>query len=834
MKSIKIKVGRLITQLALLSTPVLAWAGNPVVKIDFNQSGRSISQVNEIGYESWVDYSPENNYTFNSVSFSLAAKGEGVEGLKSNWYKAGIREAKLVSDGVTLDGPKTGGEIALTISGLKPGKHSLLVYFNQVDSPETNEFGGIDIIVNGETVAENVQSTVRATTNHEAKVVYFEFELKGSDRAEVIFKSSETTKADLNRKFVINALELNTPNVLDQAVNPSPAHGDEHVFTSGEHLELSWSPNASAVKHRVYFSDSKADLELDEPMESVLLANQKDTTITVSDLNSHEHYYWRVDEEKADGTVTRGDIWYFCMARLAFPGAQGYGRFAHGGRGGRVVHVTNLNDEGEGSLRHAIEVEKGPRTIVFDVSGIIRLKSRLVLSDSYVTVAGQTAPGKGICLRDAPFGLSGANDAIIQHIRVRRGSVGDYNKGLDGMGMQGSNNSIIDHCTISWTIDESFSSRSAQNISLQRTLISEALNVAGHPNYPEGKGHGYAASIGGDVGSFHHNLLAHCEGRNWSLAGGLDGNAYYSGRLDLRNNVVYNWGHRATDGGAMELNFVGNYYKPGAATDIFFALSMDHEGVGLGTQRAYFAGNVMPGHFDESNQEDGRRFTKSNNAIVDWKTFVDEPFFKSYVETQTATAAYKDVLSDVGANEPMLDEHDKRVINETLTGTYSIKGSKSGKPGLPDNEQDVGGWENYPEQTRDASWDSDGDGLPDWWEKAHGLDPHSREGDFSEANAYESANGYTELEQYLHWLSNPHFVVAKDEKQSIDLSPLFRGYTNKPVFEVLDSKGVQVKLKKSEARFKIADEGMASFRVRVTDAEGDSKVRQIGIYCQDQ
>ena len=142
-----------------------------------------------------------------------------------------------------------------------------------------------------------------------------------------------------------------------------------------------------------------------------------------------------------------------------------------------------------------------------------------------------------------------------------------------------------------------------QNITLQRTLISEALNIAGHPNYPEGTKHGYAGSIGGDVGSFHHNLLAHCEGRNWSLAGGLDGDAFYAGRLDIRNNVVYNWGHRATDGGSKEVNFVGNYYKPGAATDQFYALIIDHEGTGLGTQRGYFSGNVMPGYFDESNQK---------------------------------------------------------------------------------------------------------------------------------------------------------------------------------------------------------------------------------------
>ena len=158
--------------------------------------------------------------------------------------------------------------------------------------------------------------------------------------------------------------------------------------------------------------------------------------------------------------------------------------------------------------------------------------------------------------------MLGTHDVIVRYIRVRPGNIAGLT--LDGMGMASTDHSIIDHCSISWTQDESFSSRAAKNITLQRTLISEALNVAGHKNYEKGKQHGYAASIGGDIGSFHHNLLAHCAGRNWSLAGGLDKAGRHTGRLDIRNNVVYNWGHRTTDGGVMQLNFVNNYYKPGA------------------------------------------------------------------------------------------------------------------------------------------------------------------------------------------------------------------------------------------------------------------------------
>jgi len=292
----------------------------------------------------------------------------------------------------------------------------------------------------------------------------------------------------------------------------------------------------------------------------------------------------------------------------AFPTAEGYGRFAEGGRGGRVLHVTNLNDAGPGSLRDAVE-QSGPRTVVFDVSGLITLESRLIIrkTNSNLTIAGQTAPGDGICLRKFNMGMLGATNVIIRYVRVRPGNLSGTT--LDGMGMASADDCIIDHCSISWTLDEAFSSRGAKNITLQRTLISEALNDAGHKKYPPGTQHGYAASIGGDIGSFHHNLLANNCGRNWSLAGGLrkPDNAY-AGRMDLRNNVVFNWKNRATDGGAHEVNFVANYYKPGPATRIFFALNAQYGGF-PGTQQYFFDGNVMPGHFGLENQTEGRTAT---------------------------------------------------------------------------------------------------------------------------------------------------------------------------------------------------------------------------------
>jgi hypothetical protein len=457
--------------------------------------------------------------------------------------------------------------------------------------------------------------------------------------------------------------------------------------------------------------------------------------------------------ERCGGAVP----WSTNAPQLAFPSAEGYGRFASGGRGGRVIHVTNLNDSGPGSLRDAV-AQTGPRTVVFDVSGLITLESKLIVwgTNSNLTIAGQTAPGMGICLRKFNFGMLGATNVVIRYLRVRPGNLSGVT--LDGMGLASSENCIIDHCSISWTLDEAFSSRGARNITLQRTLISEALNAAGHKKYPPGTQHGYAASIGGDIGSFHHNLLANNCGRNWSLAGGLNkADHTYAGRLDIRNNVVFNWKDRATDGGAHEVNFVANYYQPGPATKTFFALNAQYGGF-PGSQRYYFAGNVMPGHFDLANQAAGRRATTERGGKLPetYSPWAEQEFFPSHVKTQSAAEALTNVLADVGCNFPALDEHDRRIIAEVRSGKTTYKGSVTGLPGLPDTQDDVGGWENYPEVHRPIGWDTDGDGLPDVWETAQGLNP----GDAADGNRDANGDGYTNLEKHLHSLVGEYPLAA--------------------------------------------------------------------------
>ncbi|MBZ4034626.1 T9SS type A sorting domain-containing protein [Flavobacterium sp. 17A] len=815
------------TFLCLISPKTKIFAQNPIVKIDFDQSGRPKTEVNDPDYSTWVVASGNTStYTENGVTFTVTRIGDKGDALGTNWYKAGIQApyyARLVSDGLTVKGTTAnlGAQIELKISGLTTGEHTFLAFFNAVDSPQGNNFSPIDISINGNLVVDNLIPTVRALKTADAKSVYLKFQATTGNDV-VILMAAETSGTENIKNIMFNGFELNTPNIFYQATNPNPKQNDEHVeLTSGGKL-LQWTGAANAVSHNIYFGTDQAAVDAATTSSPEYKGNQPlaSNSYQVNGLYTGATYYWRIDEVLANG-IEKGNVWRFRPAQLAFPDAEGYGRFARGGRGGKVVYVTNLDDSGPGSFREAVTNDIGPRTIVFNTSGIIQLNSRLVLSQPYVTVAGQTAPGKGICIRSAPFGVTG-NDAIVQNLRVRIGAGPTY----DGMGLTGADNSIIDHCSISWTIDESFSSRSGKNITLQRTLISEALNAANHQNYPAGTEHGYAATIGGDIGSFHHNLLAHCYGRNWSLGGGLDGSGAYTGRMDITNNVVYNWGGRTTDGGTKEVNFVNNYYKPGAGSKIFVAFNQQNEGVGTGMQQCYFNGNVMPGYFDENNQTAGR---KASGNTVSYENFVNTPFFPSYVTTQSAKNAYKIVLSDVGCTQPVFDDHDQRIINETLNGTTSSVGSVTKKPGFPDNEADVGGFEIYPIITRDANWDTDKDGLPDWWEKLIGTNINSGAGDFSDSNADTDLDGYTNLDKYLQWMSLPHYESPQGNKIDINIQKLSQGFTSGVSYSISNVVNGGATLNTNVVAFTPASNGLCSFEFTVTDSEGGTMKRKVNI-----
>ena len=694
-------------------------------------------------------------------------------------------------DAIWVDMPyPNGGALTMTITGLSTGSHNIITYHNN-PWPETKTWrikdktyttACSDCIV---TVDGVYTTTATPTVNNRNDVTcgYAFFTVDAVAGTPVVISFTPAHNRSMDNVF-LNGFEIDAPGEpWAMASEPMPADGDMHVDVNNDdpatgeasngYTTLSWLPLAFAVSHDVYIGTNQTDvLNATTTIGTIYKGNQTDTTYLVTGLSALKTYYWRIDEIDTTGAVTQGVIWSFSPRRVAFPGAEGWGRFSRGGRGGRVIHVTNLDDSGPGSLRAAIEAE-GPRTVVFDVSGLITLNSRLILKNPYCTVAGQTATGKGICIRDYDFGTQGGTDFIIRYVRVRVGKIAGTSKTLGGMGMGSTDHSIIDHCSISWSQDEAFSSRQAGNITLQRTLISEALHVAGHNNYPPGSSHGFAASIGGNVASFHHNLLAHCEGRNWSLAGGLDPSSRHTGSLDIRNNVVYYWDGRTTDGGAQYVNFVRNYYKPGPATGgPFTELNPQFENPGFGPQQYYVEGNVMEGHHGPEGPLPPFAGVKPQ-GMQPAPVTVPEPFFEHYVTTHSAAEAYENVLDDVGCNWPKLDDHDIRVIDKTRNGTFTYRGSVTGRPGLPDNQADVGGWEDYPEIHRPDDFDTDHDGMPDIWETDNDLDPNDPE----DRNGL-GEGGYTNLEIYLNSIIEyPTAVERMAEMVSEDFK-LAQNYPN--------------------------------------------------------
>ena len=835
---------KVVALLSLFLCSMSVMYSQTTYKVDINEWSRSnMDEVLEPSFTPWR-FEKDTYQSTLTMDDGVVFRIHSKQNMRAGWNKGFVQtkeeNCRLTGDGVALD-PNECGQISLSITGLAPGRHTIQTYHNSWQDPEKAAGWPITLSVGGEVVHQSVPRTFRKTVASEAMILTTVFTVASEEETFTltISTSEEDAPADAAEKSVkdrtplMNGFLVDAVSASAQAKRPYPADADMHLDADSGFVQLSWSPASDAVlRHRLYLSTSLENLEQADLSSACLLAvkEAKDTTYVLKNVRNLDTYYWRVDEESVDGSVTRGETWRFRPRHVAFPGAEGYGRFANGGRGGKVVYVTNLNDSGEGSFRQAATSGDGPRTIIFDVSGIIALESRLVVDDE-VTIAGQTAPGKGICFRKSPIGLS--DDNICRFVRMRLGS----GKTADGIGMGGVSESIMDHCSISWTIDEAFSSRNAKNITLQRTLISEALSMADHKNYESGTDHGFAGSIGGDIGTFHHNLLANNSGRNWSLAGGLDGNGYLQGRLDIFNMVVYNWCRQACYNGAHEVNFVNNYYKRGPATNQRNAtkimLSADPPGLFPGTQRYYFKGNVMPGVFDESNQEKGRTPNGAEEKRYDqqyYKQWVDEPFFPSYAKIESARDAYKSVLSDVGANQPVFDDHDLRMIDETLHGTYHYVGSRSGNYGLIDSENDCGGYEDYGNEVRPLSYDSDRDGLPDWWENLCGSNPDSSTGDFSDSNADPDGDGYTQLEDYLNWLAEPHYLLTMDAQQEVDLASLFAGYTASPSYqaEVLNGM-VQATLSDKVLLIKAREQGFSTIEISVKDSEGSGMTRRVNV-----
>jgi pectate lyase len=421
------------------------------------------------------------------------------------------------------------------------------------------------------------------------------------------------------------------------------------------------------------------------------------------------------------------------VQQLAFPEAEGFGRFASGGRGGKVITVTNLNDSGAGSLRAAIAAE-GARTIVFQISGTIALQSELRIENDDITIAGQTAPGDGICLKEYPL-IVAADNVIIRYLRLR---LGDEKKlEADAISCIGQKNIIVDHCSMSWGIDEVASFYDNENATVQWCLISESLN---HSYHSKGN-HGYGGIWGGKGASFHHNLLAHHSSRNPRFNGSRTHGKPDKEVVDFRNNVIYNWGENSSYGGeAGRQNVIANYYKYGPATRTTkdrIVEPSDAKG------KWYVADNFVFGfpEITANNWTGGvqGKFVKQGR--------VDSPHPSASVMTHTAEQAYELVLANAGAVLPKRDAVDVRIVEEVKNGTATYRGTWGAGTGIIDSQADVGGWPTL--HSAPAPKDDDHDGMADEWERAHGLDPinpEDRNGDFN-------GDGYTNLEKYLNSLA---------------------------------------------------------------------------------
>jgi len=438
----------------------------------------------------------------------------------------------------------------------------------------------------------------------------------------------------------------------------------------------------------------------------------------------------------------------------AFPGAWGGGMFATGGRGGRVIEVTNLNDGGAGSFRAAAEA-KGQRIVIFRVAGIIALESNIDIDNPDITIAGQSAPGDGICLANYSLNINTEN-VILRHLRVRRGRP-EGGQGSDNIGGNPVGRIIVDHCSTSWGMDENLSlyrymkplpdgrrlKMPVKNLTVQYCISSEALNA---------KNHAFGGTWGGEDATFHHNLFACNTGRNPSIGMG--------GEFDYRNNVIYNWRHRTMDGGdeTLIINVINNYYKPGPATNdnmlstIARIEERDMYSPGRRFERGnwypnmpkrpgkwYVAGNIVEG-FPEVTVDNWKGMRSSDRADYHPDARVNTPFEGWPVNQQTAIDAFSTVLAKAGATLPKRDSVDIRVTEMVRTGKVITAN------GIVNDPREVGGYPNYSFSPQDVPTDSDRDGMPDTWETKHKLNPAKAADGATDTDG----DGYTNVEEYLN------------------------------------------------------------------------------------
>lgn len=523
----------------------------------------------------------------------------------------------------------------------------------------------------------------------------------------------------------------------------------------------------------------------------------------------------------------------------AFPGAEGHGRYVQGGRGGSVIHVTNLNDSGSGSLRAAVEGSK-KKIIVFDVAGVIPLGKDLVIGDN-TTILGQTAPYPGVTLRYYTVRPGGNN--IIRFIRFRRGQELDVNDGADATWQRQKTGIMLDHCSFSWSIDEVASFYDNNNFTMQWCTIAESLNNAGHD-----KGaHGYGGIWGGKLASFHHNMIAHVNNRAPRFNGARYGwtgytsnynyneykwqNPVQAENVDFRNCLIYNWGTGGCYGGpgGGQINIVNNYYKGGPSTSTptrITTVTVSSSGnsdkshpeyFGM-TSRYYISGNTTEDKTGKQikNQDwkgvtyDSGTYTIDDEICsLDKNNFygdavehltnsngekcvrirMDNPAPTGMVTTHSASETYEKVIAYSGASL-FRDDIDARYTKEARTGTATYKGSVTGKAGLIDVVADVEGYTevDFPTGKRDDNFDTDGDGIPDAWEIANGLDPENPSD--GRGKSLDPKGMYTNLEVYANSLVQDIMVNGNKDAET-DVEEYYPGYTKEDGTVVAPINGVE-------------------------------------------
>jgi pectate lyase len=408
----------------------------------------------------------------------------------------------------------------------------------------------------------------------------------------------------------------------------------------------------------------------------------------------------------------------------AFPGAEGFGATTPGGRGGKMIAVTNLSDDGPGSFRAACEAED-PRIVIFRVSGLITLTRKLIIKNPFITIAGQTAPGDGICLRNFTFVIA-THDVVVRYLRSRLGDLTAQEDDSITLAA-GAKNVVVDHCSATWSIDEDLSlAGDVSDVTVQWCLIAEGLN---HSKHAKGShGYGSLSRANGPV-TWHHNLWAHNVSRNPRLGDNYGRPPYPT--FDVRNNVIYDYGEIASGltQGVLKVNYVANYIRPGPSSKVTTPI---HVG-GPSDLSFYIRNNAFEGN--PALTADNSQFF--DPVMIDGKRqvqTVDNPFEAPVVATTSARAALEAVLAKVAASLPRRDSVDARIVAEVRERRGSII----------DSQQQVGGWPDL--KSAVAPKDSDGDGMPNEWERRFGLNPL----DPSDANLDRDHDGYTNIEEYLN------------------------------------------------------------------------------------